>query len=96
MTTYGYMLPMPNHKHRLRIAFEGGTLEIVDPVQTSQWRSIFRDSRMEADGRLSYRLTQPPCAYFDLLYLDETLRIIRTCSHDRIVVFARVPYFPDE
>ena len=54
---------------------------------------------MEADGKLSYTLNRPigghGVAHVDVLYLDETLRVVRT-SGNEVNVFARVPSFPDE
>jgi len=54
---------------------------------------------MEADGRMSYKLTQPAgghdTSYIDVLYLDNTMRVMKS-SRGEIYVFARVPSFPDE
>ena len=53
---------------------------------------------MEADGKLSYTLSKPfgghGHAYADVIYLDETLRILRG-NYGTIYVGARIP-FPDE
>jgi hypothetical protein len=54
---------------------------------------------MEPDGRMSYRLPNPigghDTAYVDVLYLDETLRIVQA-NTGTLHVMARVPYFADE
>lgn len=56
------------------------------------------DTDMDAlDGRIHYSLERPvnAGAHIDILYLDETLRIVRS-NQGILSVFARVPYFPDE
>ena len=54
---------------------------------------------MEPDGRMCYRLPNPigghDAAYVDVLYLDETLRIVQA-NTGSLHVMARVPYFADE
>jgi hypothetical protein len=44
---------------------------------------------MDENGKISYELNRPLAAYIDLLYLDETLRIMRSSS-GAIYVSARV------
>ena len=60
---------------------------------------LCEDGRMEEDGRLSYVITKPygghDVSYVDILYMDETLRIMKAYTGP-IYVFARIPYFPDE
>jgi hypothetical protein len=55
--------------------------------------------KMEEDGTISYHLNRPfgghNKAYVDVVYLDETLRIVRSSS-GVVHIFARVPSFPDE
>jgi hypothetical protein len=55
-------------------------------------------SSMEADGKLSYTFSKPfgghGHAYADVVYLDETLRILKG-NYGTIYVGARIP-FPDE
>lgn len=55
-------------------------------------------STMEPDGKLSFTLSKPVgghgFAYADVLYLDETLRILRG-NYGTVYVGARIP-FPDE
>jgi hypothetical protein len=54
---------------------------------------------MEPDGRMTYRLPDPigghDTAYVDVLYLDETLRIVQA-NTGSLHVMARVPFFADE
>ena len=54
---------------------------------------------MEADGKMKFTFERPigghGKAFVDILYLDETLRIVRGTRGD-VYVFARVPSFPDE
>ena len=54
---------------------------------------------MEEDGRMSYSLKKPMAGhedkYVEILFLDETLRVMRA-NTNVIYVCARVPYFPDE
>lgn len=54
---------------------------------------------MESDGKMSYELKRPigghDTAYVDLLYLDDTVRIVKT-NTGTVHVMARVPHFPDE
>lgn len=53
---------------------------------------------MEADGKMSYVMRRPigghGVAYVDVIYLDETMRIVRG-NHGTVYVSARIP-FPDE
>lgn len=53
---------------------------------------------MEADGKMSYAMKRPigghGVAYIDVVYLDETLRIVRG-NYGTVYVSARIP-FPDE
>jgi hypothetical protein len=53
---------------------------------------------MEGDGKMSYSMSRPigghGVAYADVVYLDETLRILRG-NHGTVYVNARIP-FPDE
>jgi hypothetical protein len=125
MTTYGYVLPDPNHRNRLSAWFTGGTLEMKELVDMACWKSLFSsppkrrfqakarvatarltmgaspgdDHGMEADGKMTYTFERPigghGVAYIDVLYLDESLRIVRGTRGD-VYVFARVPSFPDE
>jgi hypothetical protein len=51
---------------------------------------------LEDDGKLSIEMEQPiNDMYLDVLYLDETIRIMRG-NLGTVYVMARVPYFPDE
>lgn len=53
---------------------------------------------MESDGKMSYVMRRPigghGVAYVDVVYLDETLRIVRG-NYGTVYVSARIP-FPDE
>lgn len=53
---------------------------------------------MEADGKMSYSMSRPigghGVGYADVVYLDETLRILRG-NYGTVYVNARIP-FPDE
>ena len=74
------------------------TSKNIHEADDAAWRRLFRSSSptMDDDGRLSYHLPKlSEGAYLNILYTDETLRIVRS-SHDMLYVFARVPYFPDE
>lgn len=54
--------------------------------------------QLEADGKLSFQIPRNDSMdsmYLDVLYLDETIRVLRG-NRGTIYVMARVPYFPDE
>lgn len=105
LTTRGFALPDPDIPNRLTIWFTEGSIEVDSDEQ--RWKRIFASainqehtkSHMEPDGRMSYKLTRPiggqDKSYIDVVYLDESMRIMRS-NHGDVYVFARVPYFPDE
>jgi hypothetical protein len=98
MTTYGYVLTHPEKADRLNIWFTDGSLEVVHKEDALAWYNIFKgEMSLESDGKMSYHLPQPVHrgAYVDFLYLDETLRIVRS-SDGLVYALSRVPYFPDE
>lgn len=99
LTTYGYVLSHPDKANRLSIWFTDGSLEVVDSRNEMAWRDIFaRGTTLEDDGKMSYHLPKPEGGggtYVDVLFMDETLRIVRA-STELIYVFSRVPCFPDE
>ena len=101
MTTYGYIMTDPDNAKHFNLWFTHGTLEVVDGKDEQAWHYIFStvlENRLEDDGRMTYELEEPVGGwdtFVDLLFMDETLRIVRS-SRDLIYVFSRVPIFPDE
>lgn len=83
-------------------ANEADWRRIVGDVHSSAKRGLGGNQQQQGidqqanGGSISYFLPQPVCngTYMDIVYLDETLRIVRT-SGDMVCVSARVPY-PDE
>ena len=54
---------------------------------------------MEPDGRISFKLSGPiggrETSYIDVMYLDESMRVVKSNRGD-VYIFARLPPFPDE
>ena len=54
---------------------------------------------MEPDGRIPFKLSSPiggqDMSYVEVLYLDESMRVMRS-NRGHVFVFARLPHFPDE
>lgn len=54
---------------------------------------------VEPDGRISFKLSSPiggqDRSHIDVLYLDESMRVMKSNRGD-VFVFARLPHFPDE